>query len=59
MVVGVDELEVFEAFEVVADPPVAELVLAVGLGELLVSLIDIAGLDLVLFSIEFFDGLVE
>ena len=46
-------------FEVVADPPIAELVLAVGLGELLVSLVDIPCLNFCLFGVEFFDGLVE
>ena len=46
-------------FEVVADSTVAKLVLVVGLGDLLVSLIDVAGLDLALFGVEFFDCLVE
>ena len=59
VVVSVDKVEIFQVFEVVADSTVAELVLVVRLGELLVSLIDVAGLNLVLFSIEFFDGLVE
>ena len=59
MVFGVDEVEIFQVFEVVADSTVAELVLVVRLGELLVLLVDIACLDLVLFCVEFFDGLVE
>ena len=37
VVVGVDKVEIFQVFEVVADSTVAELILVVGLGELLVS----------------------
>ena len=53
------EVEVIQVFEVVADAPVTKPFFLVGLGELLVSLVDITCLDLVLFGVELFDGLVE
>jgi len=59
VVVGVDEVEVIQVFEVIADPPVAKSFFLVGLDELLISLVDIAGLDLVLFGVKLFDSLVE
>ena len=54
-----DEVEVIQVFEVVADAPVAKPFFLVGLGELLVSLVDVTCLDLVLFGVKLFDGLIE
>jgi hypothetical protein len=54
-----DELEVFEGFDVVADSAVGEWFFFVALADFLVTCVDVAGLYCVLFLGEFLDGLVD
>jgi len=58
VVLGFDELEEFEVFEVGAEPPVTDWIFRIGFGEFVVALVDFSGVDRWFsFFFEFLDGL--